>query len=127
MTGGLASPGDRRGVPRPEAGRQRGLVTVELAFATLVVASVVTALAWAVGVIATLGACQVTANEVARQHARHDQAAVARATADAPAGARVDISTQQGSSVVVVTWTGRLGLLEWPVRAEARVIGEGSS
>ena len=42
-------------------------------------------------------------------------------------GARVDISTQQGSSVVVVTWTGRLGPLEWPVRAEARVIGEGSS
>ena len=78
----------------------RGMVTVETAFATLFLAGAL-ALAILVGGAAfVLGQCQVTANEVARQSARGDAAAVARATADAPAGAQVVNRREGGASVV---------------------------
>ena len=100
------------------------MVTVETAFATLFLAGVL-ALALLVGGAAfVLGQCQVTANEVARQAARGDAAAMARATADAPTGAVVDTRRESGELVVEVRWEAPLGFTTWPLVARARVLAE---
>lgn len=115
---------DTRGARRPAAGPQRGMVTVELAFAVLAAAVVAAGCLWLAGAAFQLGHCQTTANEVARQHARGDAAAVRRATADAPLGARVEVRRASGATVVVVSVDVRAGAWSLPVSAEATVIDE---
>ncbi len=109
-----------RGLSRAE----RGMVTVEVALSMLALAVVVAVAIWFAGAAFLMGHCQLTADEVARQHARGDRGAVARASADAPAGARVDARSAGGQTVVVVSAEARIGPWSWPVRAEARVIDE---
>lgn len=111
-------PTDRSG------GREHGMVTVEVAAASLALAAVALFCVAVFGAVFQLGMCQVTANEVARQQARGDAAAVARASADAPVGARVEIGREGGATVVSVSLDA--GVLAWrvPLVARARVIDE---
>lgn len=108
--------------------QERGMATAELAMASLLVAAVVALAAWVVLALFQLGQCQATANEVARQEARGDAAAVARASADAPPGARVSRAREGGVVVVRVELVSRLGsVASVPLRAEARVLLEPGS
>lgn len=100
------------------------MVTVETAFATLFLAVVLGAVLLVGGAAFVLGQCQVTANEVARQAARGDVEAVARATADAPTGATVTSRRSGGTVVVEVRWEAPLGLATWPLVAGAQVLEE---
>lgn len=103
---------------------QRGMVTVETAFAALFVAGALALAIVVAGAAFVLGQCQVTANEVARQAARGDAAAVARASADAPSGAEVASRREGGAVVVEVTWRFTLGSVSWPLVARAQVLEE---
>lgn len=103
---------------------QRGMVTVETAFSVLVVTGAVALALLLAGATFVLGQCQVTANEVARQAARGDLAAVARATEDAPAGAEVVHRHEGGAVVVEVTWDLTFGSARWPLVARALVLEE---
>lgn len=106
----------------------RGMATAELAMASLLVAAVVAVAGWIVLALFQFGQCQATANEVARQEARGDRAAVARAAADAPPGARVSRRREGGAVVVRVELVSRLGsVASVPLRAEARVLAEPAS
>ena len=100
------------------------MVTVETAFALLVLAVVLAGVLLVGGAAFVLGQCQVTANEVARQAARGDAAAVARATADAPTDAVVTHRTEGGAVVVEVRWEAPLGVTAWPLVARATVLEE---
>ncbi len=100
------------------------MVTVETAFALLVLAVVLAGVLLVGGAAFVLGQCQVTANEVARQAARGDAAAVARATADAPTDAVVTHRTEGGAVVVEVRWEAPLGVTTWPLVARATVLEE---
>ncbi len=64
------------------------MVSVELAFGSLGAALALIVMAWTLALIGLLVRCQDTAAEVARQEARGDRAAVAKAVADRPSGAR---------------------------------------
>ena len=99
-------------------------MTVETAFALLVLAVVLAGVLLVGGAAFVLGQCQVTANEVARQAARGDAAAVARATADAPTDAVVTHRTEGGAVVVEVRWEAPLGVTTWPLVARATVLEE---
>ncbi|WP_300079186.1 TadE family type IV pilus minor pilin [Propioniciclava sp.] len=103
---------------------ERGLVTVEAAFVSIGVAAAVGAAIGVTGGAFQLAQCQLTANEVARQAARGDDAAVARAKADAPRGARVTIGEQGGVTRVTVALDVGVGPVRVPVEASAQVIDE---
>ena len=100
------------------------MVTVETAFATLFLAVVLAGVLLVGGAALVQGQCQATANEVARQAARGDAAAVARASADAPAGASVTTRRTGGAVVVEVRWEAPLGPVTWPLSASAQVLEE---
>lgn len=82
---------------------ERGMVTVELAFAALIAGLLTVALVGLVGVGILQARCHETAAEVARQEARLDAAAVARALSDRPAGSRVLVQRRDGLVTVTVT------------------------
>lgn len=103
---------------------QRGMVTVELAFALLVWAVVCVGAIGAVTALYQQGQLQVTANEVARQEARGDTAAVQRATHDAPPGARVTSRREAGAVVVEATRETRVGPVPVTLQARAWVLEE---
>lgn len=105
--------------------QQRGMVTVELAMASLGLAAVLAAGVGATSGVLAWAQCQVTANEVARQAARGDAAGVARARADAPPGAAVTVTAVGGATVVEVTVVAEVGPLSLPLTATARVLEEG--
>lgn len=100
------------------------MVTVETALASVGVAVAVAAAIGVTGGAFRLAQCQLTANEVARQQARGDAAAVARASADAPTGARVRVSERDGVAHVTVTLEVGMGPVRVPVETSARVIAE---
>lgn len=107
--------------------RQRGMVTAEIAFASIGAALATVGLAWVLVVLALLVRCQDTAAEVARQEARADRSAVAKAIADRPTGAQVLVGNH-GNEVRVEV---RLDARPWaawlpaiPVSATATVIRE---
>lgn len=124
VAGGRVGREPRPSLFRPLPTGTRGMVTVEVAAASLALSVVAVACLWLAAAAFQLGHCQVTANEVARQHARGDTAAAARAGADAPAGARVDVNRGGGLTVVVVSLEARVGPFSWPMSAEARVLDE---
>lgn len=104
---------------------ERGMATVELAFASLAIALVTLVVGWFVMALGVLGHCQTTANEVARQRARGDAAAVALVMAQAPAGASVKQAVRGGVVEVVVETEVRFGSwLALPVAARAHVLEE---
>lgn len=127
MTGahrGQAGRGDPgRSGPQP----QRGMVTVELAFAAIGAAAGCVLLAWVLTLVGLLVRCQDTAAEVARQEARSDRSASAKAVADRPEGARVTVR-QDGEQVSVRVdldarpWASWLPVV--PLTASASVLRE---
>jgi hypothetical protein len=86
---------------------QRGMVTAELAFASIGAALACVLLAWVLALVGLLLRCQATAVEVARQEARGDREAVARVLAERPTGARVAISHDAGRIRVRVELAAR--------------------
>lgn len=68
------------------------MVTVELVFGILIASLVAAVLAWAMLLVGVQIGCIDTAAAVARQAARGDQAAVAKARAAAPRGATVQLT-----------------------------------
>ena len=106
---------------------QRGMVTAEIAFASIGMALATVALAWVLAVLALLVRCQNTAAEVARQEARADRSAVAEAIADRPDGAKVLVSSH-GNRVRVEVHLDARPWATWlptiPLSASATVIRE---
>ncbi len=107
--------------------KERGMVTVELAVATLAALVIMLLLSWGIYLMVVQVRCIDSAGEVARQAARGDDAAVARARREAPAGSRVQISRSEGLvrvtvSVVAKPLTTRL--VGVPLRARAEVVPE---
>ena len=107
--------------------RDRGMVTAELAVATLAALVIMLLLSWGIYLMVVQVRCIDTAAEVARQAARGDDAAVARARREAPAGARVRIARSEGLvrvdvSVVAKPLTDQL--VGVSLRARAEVVPE---
>ncbi len=101
------------------------MVTVELAGASVLVAGIVVFVAWVMSAFLLLDQCQLTANEVARQVARADNVAVARAISDAPAAASVQVAHSGQRSVVTVRAEARFGSIAVaPLEATAVVLDE---
>lgn len=83
------------------------MVTVEIAFGALAAALACIALAWVLAVLGLAVRCQDTAAEVARQEARTDRSAVARAIADRPKGATVSVRGDAEQVTVTVELIAR--------------------
>ena len=125
---GRLQPGRPARGPRLGAGpRQRGMVTAEFAFASLAMVGAVVLIAWLLTVVMLLAQCQGLAGEVARQAARGDRSAVAKALADRPPGADVQVSAAGGQVHVRVALNAR-PWAPWlpgvPLRADATVLEE---
>ena len=105
----------------------RGMVTAELAVTTLAGFAVLTMMCWGIYVVVTQLRCVDAAAAIARQAARADGAAVAKAKAGAPSGAMITIDRRPSLVTVVVRVTARpLGrwLVAVPLEARAQVIPE---
>ncbi len=112
----------------------RGMVTAELAVTTLAAFALLTTMCWGIYLVVTQLRCVDTAAAVARQAARGDTIAVAKAKAAAPSGATIAIDERP--SLVTVTVLVRARPLDgWlvtvPLEARAQVVpepagGEGS-
>jgi hypothetical protein len=105
----------------------RGMVTAELAVTTLAACAVLTMMCWGIYLVVTQVRCVDVAAAVARQAARGDAAAVAKAKAGAPPNATIVID--KGPSLVTVTVRVKarpLGhwLVAVPLEARALVIPE---
>lgn len=85
----------------------RGMVTAELALGVFAAAMLLVALCWGMAIAVLQVRCMDTAAQTARQAARGDQAAVARARAGAPEGSQVRIRTVGGDVVVEVDLAAR--------------------
>ncbi len=100
------------------------MVTAELAFASIGAALAFVLLAWVLALVGLVLRCQATAVEVARQEARGDRPAVARAVAGRPEGARVTIG-HDGELVRVRVELSARPWAEWlpsvPLSARASV------
>ena len=120
---------------------ERGMVTAELAVATVAAGALFAALSWGVFMITLQLRCIDSAAAVARQAARGDAAAVAAAKARAPLGATVEVRrTAELVTVGVVLQVqpfrfGAVSSTSWPatefgtvlLRAEANVVPEPGS
>ncbi len=103
------------------------MVTAELAFACLGAALACVLLAWVLALVGLLLRCQATAVAVARQEARGDRAAVARALSDRPRGAIVTVRhdgkrVQVSVELAARPWAGWLPTV--PLEAAAVVLPE---
>jgi hypothetical protein len=85
---------------RGRTAAEQGMVTAELAVATLAAAAVMVMLSWGIFLITIQLRCIDTAAAVARQTARGDTAAADAAKGQAPKGAVVEVS--KSSTLVVV-------------------------
>jgi hypothetical protein len=105
----------------------RGMVTAEMAVTTLAAFVVLAMMCWAILVVVTQLRCVDAASAVARQVARADKAAVAKAKAGAPPGAMITIEQRPDLVTVVVRVKSRpLGrwLVAVPLEARAQVVPE---
>lgn len=105
----------------------RGAVTVEAAFASLALVSLLSVLVSAIGVVLVGVQCVDVAGAVARQAARGDAAGVAEARSHAPAGAQVVITSTATSVTVRVNVAATLvpgSSLRVPLSATATSILE---
>lgn len=103
------------------------MVTAELAVATLAALTILLLLSWGVYLMVMQVRLIDTAAEVARQAARGDAAAVARAEGEAPTGARVSIARSASLVRVEVRLVARplaRNLAAVPLRADAEVVPE---
>jgi hypothetical protein len=116
---------------------QRGMVTAELAVATLAAGAMLIMLSWGVFLMTVQLRCIDSATEVARQTARGDEAAVTAARARAPEGAVIEITRSPELVTVTVrasvrpfafgsdpTSAHRSGLSAVALRAQAKVVPE---
>lgn len=105
---------------------ERGSTTIEVALGLVSLLLAATAGVWLVLVVILQARIVDTASEIARQEARGDRAAIARAEAQAPAGAVVSRDREQGLAVVTVRLAARpLGAgPSVPLQARARVLLE---
>lgn len=105
--------------PHPR-GRQRGMVTVELAIGTITAVTVTACLVSLLMLGVAQAACAESSAQLARQSARGDEIAVAGARERAPDGARIRISRQaDGVLAEVAVDVGVLGVGDVEVRAGA--------
>ena len=109
---------------QPQRGRDgRGMVTAELAVATLAALTLLLVMLWGIYLVVLQLRCVDTAAAVARQAARGDAAGVRLARTQAPTGAEVSVVTR----AEVVTVAVRLrtsspgGLGRVTLHAEAQV------
>lgn len=108
--------------PMIKARDGRGMVTAELAVTTLAAFAVLTMMCWGIYLVVTQLRCVDAAAAVARQAARADDAAVAKAKAAAPSGATITIEKRPSLVTVVVRVRARpLGRWLVAVPLEARV------
>jgi hypothetical protein len=103
-----------RAVKSSEAS-ERGMVTAELAVATLAAGAMLIMLCWGIFLMSLQLRCIDSATEVARQIARGDDAAVTAARARAPQGATFDVTT----SSELVTVRVRVGVRPFAFRSGA--------
>jgi len=121
-----------RSVKRPtiRARDGRGMVTAELAVTTLAALAVLTMMCWGIYVVVTQLRCVDAAAAVARQAARGDDSAVAKAKAGAPSGATITIDKRPNLVTVTVRVKAHpLGrwLASVPLEARAEVVPEPSA
>jgi hypothetical protein len=105
----------------------RGMVTAELAVTTLAAFAVLTMMCWGIYLVVTQLRCVDAAAAVARQAARADGAAIAKAKAGAPPGAVIMIDKRPNLVTVTVRVKARpLGrlLASVPLEARAEVVPE---
>lgn len=105
----------------------RGMVTAELAVATLAGMAMLVMLCWGIYLVVMQVRCIDVATEVARQAARGDASAVRRAEREAPAGAAVLVRKGRSVTSVEVRLTARpfaAWLVAVPLRAYAEVVPE---
>ena len=122
-----------RSAPRRVAAREagprgaRGMVTAELAVTTLAAFALLVAMCWGIYLIVTQVRLGDTAAAVARQAARDDRAATAKARAAAPPGAVVTVERRSELVTVTVRVVAR-PLATWlaavPLTARAEVVAE---
>jgi hypothetical protein len=105
----------------------RGMVTAELAVTTLAAFALLTTMCWGMYLIVTQLRCVDTAAAIARQAAREDTIAVAKAKAAAPSGATIAIDKRPNLVIVSVRVKAR-PLARWlvavPLEARAQVVPE---
>ncbi|MFV0407686.1 MAG: hypothetical protein ACK5LN_12850 [Propioniciclava sp.] len=101
-----------------------GMVTVEMAAASLLLGVLLAGLLAVVVGAFRVAECQVVANEVARQQARGDAAAVARTRDDRPEGTTVSVAAEDGVAMVRVQCDSVIGGVRFPVEVSARVVSE---
>jgi hypothetical protein len=108
-------------------GDGRGMVTAELAVTTLTAFTLLVMMCWGISLMVLQLRCIDTAAAVARQTARDDQAGVAHARSQAPAGAKITVSERAALVTVTVRVTAR-PLADWlvtvPLQARASVVRE---
>lgn len=105
----------------------RGMVTAELAVATLAACVVTVLLSWGIYLMVVQVRCIDTAAEVARQAARGDDDAVALARREAPPGASIHITRTESIVRVEVRVVARpltADLAAVPLAARAEVVPE---
>ena len=110
------------------------MVTAELAVTTLAAFALLTTMCWGIYLVVTQLRCVDAAAAIARQAARGDTSAVAKAKAAAPSGATIAIDKRPSLVTVTVRVRARpLGrwLVAVPLEARAQVVpepaaGEGS-
>jgi hypothetical protein len=103
------------------------MVTAELAVTTLTAFTLLVMMCWGISLLVVQLRCIDTAAAVARQAARDDEAGVARATGNAPRGAKVAVQRRPGLVTVTVRVAAR-PLADWlvtvPLQARAEVVPE---
>ena len=103
------------------------MVTAELAVTTLTAFTLLVTMCWGISLVVLQLRCVDAAAAVARQTARGDQAGVAYARSQAPAGAKVSVQ-QQASLVIVTVRVSARPLADWlvpvPLQARASVVAE---
>ena len=106
------------------------MVTAELAVTTLSAFTLLVMMCWGISLVILQLRCIDTAAAVARQAARGDEAAVAHARSQAPAGAKVTVQTGRSLVTVTVRVTAR-PFADWmlavPLQARAQVVPEPDS
>jgi hypothetical protein len=115
--------------PEKSVASHRGMVTVEIAFASLGAAAALAVLAWVLTLVMLLARCGDLATAVARQEARGDHAAVTKILQAKPDGATVQIR-QRAEQITVTVKLAARPWAEWlpsvPLTSSATVIREPS-
>ena len=105
----------------------QGMVTAELAVATLAAFALLTTMSWGIYLVVIQLRCVDAAAAIARQAARGDTSAVAKAKAAAPSDATIVIDKHPSLVIVTVRLKARpLGrwLVAVPLEARAQVVPE---